>query len=752
MITHDGLMRIFWPADPIRPGASGTLVGWRNSDSDLLVAALLLDAEPRVVDSALRVGTLFRNSPHPVKSILSQCGPSNIQVLGTLNPLQAWSASGAGHITAHTDASASFPKIQLPLGVAGNVQLILYSRPRPDRMQYMSLDPISLALTDKTDALDALVTPFGEEVDAAEKLEKQRRLALVEKLRLHTVHTYPSSQKELVLPTIVSQINCSLEINALLQKNIGAVRRRARRTLSVSERVVESASDLWDYTRVNAESGFRSFIWPIITWIFIFSLMAHRIAAEMILMALSYRARPHYAAIKDMSATAQQIDLRLQQFCYWPIQHLTLRRRKDTWQSISTSQAEYIRFYNSLWLVANDIIMGIAVGSYIIENADAVASLFDTVLWTWSLEGLNRMISWLMVYPAGLKLNNELAVFLGDLFLWVIDYWAGCMAALQPYFPTVIRIIGFASFAGATMPLSMASDLVSFTTLHIHCFYLASARIYSWQLTIIISLFHLFRGKKRNVLRNRIDSCDYELDQLLLGTILFTLLFFLLPTVLVFYLTFAIARMGIISLKAVLDTMLACLNHFPLFALMLRVKDPWRLPGGIRFELQETPSFFAKRVSIPIDGTEHVTGTPRNPTSCITLKSIPLPLPAMFHEYNQLGSRIRKHYISLRVFLLLATGGFVPPLHRKNLYGLQYSMLPAVRVGIGGLWALLTAVDPGGKANSLRAAGMNGAGGVWSVGAGRTAGLNGGAPGVNGHSAKRSGGGGNGAVKQAKHG
>lgn len=28
---------------------------------------------------------------------------------------------------------------------------------------------------------------------------------------------------------------------------------------------------------------------------------------------------------------------------------------------------------------------------------------------------------------------------------------------------------------------------------------------------------------------------------------------------------------------------LAFMNHFPLFALVLRVKDPWRLPGGLYF-------------------------------------------------------------------------------------------------------------------------------------------------------------------------
>jgi hypothetical protein len=171
------------------------------------------------------------------------------------------------------------------------------------------------------------------------------------------------------------------------------------------------------------------------------------------------------------------------------------------------------------------------------------------------------------------------------------------------------------SFAGASLPVSMFSDLVSLLTIHIYSFYIASARIYNWQLTIIVSLFHLFRGKKRNVLRNRIDSCDYDLDQLLLGTILFTLLFFLLPTVAVFYATFAGARIAIIALKAALDTWLACLNHFPLFALMLRVKDSRRLPGGIRFELQDTPTAL-----LPSKFKSKQTQSPPAPTSYVKLK------------------------------------------------------------------------------------------------------------------------------------
>lgn len=76
-------------------------------------------------------------------------------------------------------------------------------------------------------------------------------------------------------------------------------------------------------------------------------------------------------------------------------------------------------------------------------------------------------------------------------------------------------------------------------------------------------------------------------------------------------------------------------------------------------------------------------------TSHILLKSVPLSLRAMFNEYSQLGNRIRKHYISPGVFLCLVTGRFVPPIHRRNLYSLQYSMLPAQRVGVAELWERL---------------------------------------------------------------
>jgi phosphatidylinositol glycan class Q protein len=425
MTTHNGLMRIFWPSDAPVDSSSGVLVGFRNSKFDVFVVAVLQEVELRHVEDALLVGTLLRNSPHDVQELLARCGHSALCVLGNVNPKTLPSHFDARVLNVYVDPSNRLPRWHLPEDASLSTQVVIYDRPHPVRMQYLSLAPISLALGDKTDSgsWDAAF----EHLEHDEEKKRAKKAMLVEKLKLHKVIAHPPTRKESALPMLIEQVNCSFELNGLLQKNIGMIGRRMKRALSVSERVVESANDLWDYIHMGLSYFGRVWVWPIAARLFILALMAHRIAGELVLRVLDWRPSPDSPALKDISATAQQVDIRLQQFCYWPIQYITLRKRKAGWGSITNSHPEYIRFYNSLWLVANDVIMGIALGSYIIENSSVVAAQVDTIFSVWSVEGLRRMISWLTKTkgPGGLKLNTELAVFLGDLFLWVIEYWAG---------------------------------------------------------------------------------------------------------------------------------------------------------------------------------------------------------------------------------------------------------------------------------------------------------------------------------------
>jgi hypothetical protein len=49
-------------------------------------------------------------------------------------------------------------------------------------------------------------------------------------------------------------------------------------------------------------------------------------------------------------------------------------------------------------------------------------------------------------------------------------------------------------------------------------------------------------GKKWNILRERVDSCQYDITQLLVGTTIFTILLFILPTIAMYMLVFFYLR------------------------------------------------------------------------------------------------------------------------------------------------------------------------------------------------------------------
>ncbi|KAG0055651.1 phosphatidylinositol N-acetylglucosaminyltransferase subunit gpi1 [Gryganskiella cystojenkinii] len=454
-------------------------------------------------------------------------------------------------------------------------EIIFYRQPDPRSFQFLSLDPLILDIS-KINASGALF-------DAAmspKAVQKKMRSSLS-----HSRLFIASSGRTVTddMNVTLQQINSSYEMELAVHAKAKNLLRRRARSRSMSEAVRDSAMDLSIKVRSKLAVTVTT-LWPMIQPFtirpLIVLLFILRAIVEVCLWILNWKF-PAWAfngiAIKDITTTGQQIDLRLQQACFWPWQYFMAKRK--AWTNMSITRAQYI----SMWLVANDIIIGVAFGSFLISNNTYMADVLQRYVKGYTIDSISAVLEWLTStseYPAGLKLNPELNPFLGQLFKWLIELWR------------VINIIGLSGVFGATMTLSLISDVLAFTTLHIYWFYMVAARIFHWQLTILYSLFNLFRGKKRNTLRHRIDSCDYDLDQLLLGTILFTLLTFLFPTIMVYYLTFALSRVAVICMQATMETLLACLNHFPLFAIMLRLKDPDRLPGGLRMEVCPERFFF----------------------------------------------------------------------------------------------------------------------------------------------------------------
>ncbi|EJD53428.1 Gpi1-domain-containing protein [Auricularia subglabra TFB-10046 SS5] len=237
-------------------------------------------------------------------------------------------------------------------------------------------------------------------------------------------------------------------------------------------------------------------------------------------------------------------------------------------------------FWNCVWLLLNDCILGYAVGCFMIDNHVIVgAGISATVQWL-SHTCVAESLAWLDSWPVGLKLNTELSSFFHLGFLAITRIFASTFQMAAPLLPGVVFLFGAVGICSLSLLLALFTDLLTLLTLNLRICYVVAAAVLRFQWHAMYSLFTLFRGKRRNVLRGRVDSWEYDVDQLILGTVLFTLVAFLMPTVLVYYAFFASLRLGVLLVYAGIEVALACVNYFPLFALMLRMKDPARLPGA----------------------------------------------------------------------------------------------------------------------------------------------------------------------------
>ena len=179
---------------------------------------------------------------------------------------------------------------------------------------------------------------------------------------------------------------------------------------------------------------------------------------------------------------------------------------------------------------------------------------------------LRKLITWLMGAPAGLKLNSVLSMCLGKFFLYHIHLWVTFLHVTTPYVSFFLThyCLEILSKMGLCMQLCVMQDAFNLITFHIHCFYAYARRLFVSQSKGIMSLWRLFRGKKYNPLRDRVDSSSSNVDQLFLGTLAFTILLFLFPTTLMYFTVFK-------ALEFVLTVINTIVQNFTSFVCNLAV-------------------------------------------------------------------------------------------------------------------------------------------------------------------------------------
>ncbi|XP_004071147.1 phosphatidylinositol N-acetylglucosaminyltransferase subunit Q [Oryzias latipes] len=270
---------------------------------------------------------------------------------------------------------------------------------------------------------------------------------------------------------------------------------------------------------------------------------------------------------------------------------IQLSHRSEHMRSISapgaaSSHIEFTRKANTVVSVLVDVALGILLMTWLYRDehvatlASALVPAADRVA-----TELEQLLQWLMGAPAGLKMNRALDQVLGRFFLYHIHLWISYIHLLSPSVEQILWYGGLSAGLGLTFALSLLSDMVALLTFHIYCFYVYGARLYCMKVYGLSSLWRLFRGKKWNVLRQRVDSCSYDLDQLFIGMLLFTILLFLLPTTALYYLVFTLLRLVVVLFQGVLHLSVDFINSFPLFALGQRICQPYRLAEGVKFRV-----------------------------------------------------------------------------------------------------------------------------------------------------------------------
>jgi len=195
-----------------------------------------------------------------------------------------------------------------------------------------------------------------------------------------------------------------------------------------------------------------------------------------------------------------------------------------------------------------DVVVGLACSCMVVLHREAILlvswATFEVVMITTPLV----VVDWLNDWPIGLKLNRELSKFCSQTFLVIISSWSYWLPRISE-----VAFYGFACLGllGASTLVAFSLDVIQVATLHLHmCHVIVTTLVHGLRLSTS-TLWNLFQGKCYNQLCNRTDKWFYEMDHLVLGTIFFTLVTFLMPTILVYQIFFsAVNKVLCISLSA----------------------------------------------------------------------------------------------------------------------------------------------------------------------------------------------------------
>ncbi|OQR98333.1 Nacetylglucosaminyl transferase component Gpi1 [Achlya hypogyna] len=373
-------------------------------------------------------------------------------------------------------------------------------------------------------------------------------------------------------------------------------------------------------------------------------------------------------SIKSFSLFFRLLNRRVVLLANLTEQYIKFNLMDHSLQPFHPLETRYAEFMSDLLLLVLDVIAGFYLGHLVptgIAYFQASCSSHFNVL--------KSQVTWLIDSPAGFKINLALASILGKGVHLMVDVAQYAIESVTPFMATLLRVAALASLFGLTVQLGLLYDAIEYLTLQTYYLYLYFSKLHRVQFDLLSSLWKLFLGKKKNVLRNRVDSCEYDVNQLLIGTLLFTILFFVVATNSVFYLYFCLARFVVLCLQTCVWCPIVLCHVIPLYSISLWLEDAHHYPMDVYLQpLQRAhvsisfPNVHQKDCflgdDLATDATRPTVEAKGIATALFTLHPLAFSFGALFTRFGAYLGALGSHYTVGKFLRCFFLGEYIPAL------------------------------------------------------------------------------------------
>lgn len=425
------------------------------------------------------------------------------------------------------------------------------------------------------------------------------------------------------LDTVILAINCSAAVSTLFDRELGISRSSCLRSM-----LSRPINFIWRFWAAVAAS--------ISTALYIVLQLLYKLAV------CGSKVWTCIALTDMLSNTWKNIQIRCFQILYWPIFLNDTGLRSEV--CVEYAEKAALRRH-SLWSsVVVDVLLGNLVGFALWTHSETICKWISALADHFTDDVLRTGCVWLMGVPAGFKLNMELAGFLGIISLNAIQIWSTLSASASYFCSYAVKAAGLSGmFLGITIPAALFTDMVAIAAFHVSTLHRLMSLLYSLQLQALTALWRLFRGWKWNPLRQRLDSYEYSVEQHIVGSLLFTPLLLLLPTISVFYMFFTIVNLTISFFCVLIEVIVSIIHATPYTKILLWLVRSRRFPSGIWFDIVYSQN---ASVASSVDGPSGISSASKKRLVNQNIDAVKsgLLLSSLRSNFLTLGRVVLPHY------------------------------------------------------------------------------------------------------------